>query len=52
MPAVFTNSRSALPRPTTFVSPVTIWAPAFAAAMAADAVTARSSSSVSPSSMT
>ncbi len=40
MPAVLTNSRSAAPRPTTLVSPVTIRAPAFAAARAADAVIA------------
>ena len=38
--------------PTTFVSPVTMRAPAFAAAAAADAVMSRSSSSGSPSSMT
>ena len=52
IPDVLTNSRSALPRPTTFVSPVTIRAPARAAAAAAEAVIARSSSSGSPSSMT
>ena len=51
-PEVLTNSRSAAPRPTTLVSPVTMRAPAFAAAAAADAVTRRSSSSGSPSSMT
>ncbi len=52
MPAVLTNSRSAAPRPTTLVSPVTMRAPAFTAAAAADIVTARSSSSGSPSSIT
>jgi hypothetical protein len=52
IPAVFTKRRSAAPRPTTFVSPVTIRAPARVAARAADAVIAASSSRGSPSSMT
>ena len=52
MPAVLTKSRSAAPRPTTFVSPVTIRAPARAAARAAEAVMSASSWSASPSSMT
>ena len=52
MPAVLTNSRSAEPRSTTLVSPVTIRTPARAAAAAAEAVIARSSSSGSPSSIT
>jgi len=52
IPAVFTKSRSAAPRPTTFVSPVTMRVPARAAARAAEAVIARSSSNGRPSSMT
>ena len=51
IPAVLTKSRSAAPRPTTFVSPVTIATPARAAARAAEAVMSASSSSGRPSSM-